>query len=549
MFVAIYQNRVAPPLSPSRKDNALLDILIKNACVVDGTGQPAFKADVGITEDRIVAVQKDAEQEAAREIDAQGLCLAPGFIDPHAHSDLPLLVNPFAESKIRQGVTTEVIGNCGFSVAPLSGAAFDEMSTQAGDLGLEITWQSVGEYLTHLRQSGTALNVVPLVGHNTVRSAVLGYDDIQPTAKQQGEMERIVEKALEEGARGLSSGLFYPPGYFARPKEVIDLAKIVARYDGIYVTHIRNEADLVLEAISEAVEVCEKAGVQVEIAHLKLEGYRNWQNIDRMVSLLDDIETNGLPVGFDQYPYVACNTWLGAVMPYSAQAGGSKAVGERLRDREVRAALQRDLEQNPAEWENRSGIREWTEMLISDCPNCPEHQGKNVAEIAAALGKDPLSAAFDLIVVSEGLATAVCFTQLEANVQLLMQHPLVAFGSDGSALKPEGALAQSNAHPRSYGTFPRVLGRYVREKGTLSLEEAIKKMTFLSAERFGLSDRGVVRQGAYADLVLFDAERVADRATYQSPHLYPEGIPYVLVNGTIVLDGGQQSSALPGRVL
>ena len=295
------------------KERSLLDTLIKNACVVDGTGQPVFEADVGIAEGRIVTVVNDAEQEAVREIEAQGLCLAPGFIDPHTHSDFPLLVNAFAESKIRQGVTTEIVGNCGFSPAPLLGAAVEEIGAQARELGLEVTWRSMGEYLDRLRDPGTAVNVVPLVGHNTVRGAVLGYDDIQPTAEQQAKMEQLVEEALEEGARGLSSGLFYPPGYYAGAEEVVGLARAAARHGGVYASHIRSESDLVLPAVSEAIETSEKAGIQVEIAHLKLEGYRNWDDIDSLVSLLDDAQARGLPIGCDQYPYIASNTWLGGL--------------------------------------------------------------------------------------------------------------------------------------------------------------------------------------------------------------------------------------------
>ncbi len=527
----------------------MLDILIKNGTVVDGTGQPVFKADVGVAEGRIVTVAANVEQEAVRIIDAQGLHVAPGFIDPHTHSDLPLLVDPRAESKIRQGVTTEVIGNCGYSPAPLGGAAIEETGARIKEMEVDVTWRSMGEYLDRLRNQGTALNVVPLVGHNTVRGAVIGYEDVQPTPEQQVEMERVVEEAMEQGARGLSTGLYYPPGYYAKTEEVIGLARAAARQGGIYASHIRSESDLLLEAVSEAIEIGEKADVRVEIAHVKVEGYRNWNNIDRLVALLDDAQAKGLRVGCDQYPYIACNSWVAAILPYWAQAGGLKAVADRLRDPQVRAGLRQDWEENRAEWENRSGIREWTDMHISVCPNCSEFLGKNITEIAEAQGKDPLDTAFDLIAISEGLASAVCFTQLEENVQILMQHPLVVVGSDGSSLKPEGVLGQRKVHPRNYGTFPRVLGRYVREERVLSLVEAVKKMTSIAAERFGLTDRGVVRQGAYADLALFDAERVTDRATFAEPHLYPEGIPYVLVNGEIVLDGGQHSSALPGRVL
>lgn len=527
----------------------MLDILIKNGTVVDGTGKPAFKADVGVSDGRIAVVAKDIEQETAWTVDAQSLHVAPGFVDPHTHSDLTLLVDPRAESKIRQGVTTEVIGNCGFSPAPLMGAAVEEMNAKAANLSLEVTWQSMAEYLDHLRNPGTILNVVPLLGHNTVRGAVIGYDDVQPTPEQQAEMERVVEEAMEQGARGLSTGLYYPPGYYAKTEEVIGLARAAARHGGIYASHVRSESDLVLEAVAEAIEIGEKANIQVEIAHLKLESYRNWHNIDRLVALLDDTQARGLRVGCDQYPYIACSTWLAAMLPYWAQAGGSKAVAERLRDPEVRAELRRDWEENRAEWDNRTGIRNWTDLVVSDCPNRPSLLGKSIYEIAEAEGKDPLEAAFGLIVVSEGLAACVWFTQREENVQTLMRHPMVVVGSDGSSLKPEGVLGQRQVHPRSYGTFPRVLGRYVREERVLSLEEAVKKMTSITADRFGLTDRGVIREGAWADLVLFDADTVIDKATFTEPHQYPVGIPYVVVNGQVVIDQDVYTGALPGRVL
>jgi len=527
----------------------MLETLIRNGTIVDGTGKPAFRSDVAVAGGRITMVAQNVEQEAARVIDAQGLHIAPGFIDPHTHSDYPLLVDPNAQSKIRQGVTTEVVGNCGFSPAPLRGAAIKEMSAKAEVLGLDVTWRSMGEYLERLRQPGTALNVVPLVGHNTVRGAVIGYDSVQPTPEQQAEMEKVVEEAMEQGARGLSTGLYYPPGYYARTEEVIGLAGAAARHGGIYATHIRSESDLALQAVSEAIEIGEKAGIRVEIAHLKLAGYRNWGDIDNLVALLDDAQARGLPIGCDQYPYFASSTWLGAMLPYWAQAGGAKAMAERLRDPGFRQQMQQDWQEDRAGWENRGGQRDWSGVRISVCPNCPESLGKSIAEIAEEQGKDPLDTAFDLIVVSEGLASAVWFTQAEENVQTLMRHPLVIVGSDGSSFQPEGVLGQRRVHPRNYGTFPRVLGRYVREERVLSLEEAVKKMTSVAAERFGLAGRGVVREGAHADLVLFDAERVADRATFADPHEYPEGIPTVLVNGTIVIDGGQHTGALPGRVL
>jgi N-acyl-D-amino-acid deacylase len=527
----------------------MLDILIKNGVVADGTGKPAFKADVGIVAGRIAVVAEGIEREAKHTIEAQGLHLAPGFIDPHTHSDLTLLVNPRAESKIRQGVTTEVVGNCGFSPAPLAGAAVEEARAEAKSVGLDVTWASMAEYLERLRMPETAVNVVPLVGHNTVRGSVLGYDDVQPTPEQQAEMERLVAQTMEQGARGLSTGLFYPPGFYARTEEVIGLARVAARCGGIYATHIRSETSRLFEAVAEAIEIGKQAEIQVQISHVKLEGYRNWEGADRLLAMLEDARLRGVRVGCDQYPYTAGVSWLAYILPYWAQAGGAKAVGERLSDPEVRARLRKDWEENRAEWEDRGGMRDWTDILITDCVPRPDVQGKNIAEIGADERKDPLETALDLIVVSEGQVECVCFGQLEDNVRILMRHPLVVVGSDGDALAPYGVLARSRPHPRYYGTFPRVLGRYVREEKVLSLEEGVKKMTSVTAERFGLSDRGVVREGAWADLVLFNAQTVADRATYTDPHQYPEGISYVVVNGVVVIDQGQHTGALPGQVL
>jgi len=527
----------------------LLDILIKNGTVVDGTGKPAFKADVGVFDGRIAVVAKDIEQETARTVDAENLHVAPGLIDPHTHSDLPLLVDPRAESKIRQGVTTEIIGNCGFSPAPLMGAAAEEMSAQAANLGLEVTWRSMADYLDRLRNPGTALNVVPLLGHNTVRGSVMGYDDVQPTLEQQAEMERVVAEAMEQGGRGLSTGLFYPPGIYAQTKEVIGLARVAGRYGGIYASHIRSESDTLLEAVAEAIEIGMRAEISVEIAHLKLAGYRNWGGVDQLVSMLETARSSGVRLGCDQYPYNASSCWLAAMLPYWAQAGGGKAIAKRLSDPGMRARLRQDWAENSAEWEDRGGMRHWTDIVVSDCQVRPEVLGQSIAEIAEAEGKDPLEAAFDLIVISDGLVACVWFDQLEDNVQALMRHPLVVMGSDGSSLKPEGVLGQRKVHPRSYGTFPRVLGHYVREEKVLSLEQAVKKMTSITAERFGLINRGVIREGAWGDLVIFDADTVIDQATFTEPHQYPAGIPYVVVNGQVVIERGEHTGALPGRVL
>jgi len=527
----------------------MLDMLIRNSFVVDGTGKPAFAADVGIANGRISQVAAGLEQEARRTIDVSGLHLAPGFIDPHTHSDLTLLVDPLAQSKIRQGVTTEVVGNCGFSAAPLLGASVEEVRAEAALLGLEVTWSSMAEYLARLQGQGVAVNVVPLVGHNIVRGSVLGYDDVQPSAAQQKEMERLVAEAMEQGARGMSTGLFYPPGFYARTDEVIGLARVVARHGGIYSSHIRGESDTLFEAVDEAVEIGLRADVTVEIAHLKLAGYRNWGGVERLLTTLEEAQARGLRLGCDQYPYRASSTWLSAMLPYWAQTGGAKGIADRLRDPAVRARLRQDWEENRAEWEDRGGMRDWSDIVVAECEARPETLGRSIDEIAAADGRDPLETVFDLIVVSEGQVACVWFDQSEDNVRAIMRHPLVAVGSDGSSLSPEGILGQRKVHPRNYGTFPRVLGRYVREEKVLSLEEAVQKMTSVTAARFGLADRGVVRPGAWADLVLFSAAAVADEATFTDPHRYPSGIPYVIVNGQMVIENGAHTGALPGAIL
>lgn len=527
----------------------MLEILISGGTVIDGTGSPGFGADVGIAEGRVVQVAGAIDADANRRIDASGMCVTPGFIDPHTHSDVPLLVNPAAQSKIRQGVTTEVVGNCGSSPAPLAGAALEETRIRCGQLDLEVTWRSFGEYLERLAKPGVAVNVVPLVGHNTVRGSVMGYEDVQPTSEQQEEMERHVAQSMEEGARGLSTGLYYPPGYYTGVDEVVALARVAARHDGVYASHIRSESDGLIEAVEEAALIGQQAGIRVEIAHLKASGFRNWDKVDELVQTLEQVDARGVRIGCDQYPYRASSTWLASILPYWAQAGGGEQIGQRLADPEVRAQLRQDFATKRGEWDDRSGVRDWSDILISDCPDRPEVLGKTLAEAAEEEGKEPLEAALDLMAESRGRVSCVWFSQLEDNVRRLMVHPLVVVGSDGSSMAPYGPLSRRQPHPRSYGTFPRVLGKYVREEGLMSLEAAVQMMTSTTAARFGLTDRGVLRAGAWADVVVFDPRTVADRATFSEPHQYPAGIPHVLVNGQIAVDCGEHTGAFAGQVL
>lgn len=527
----------------------MLDVLIQGGTVIDGTGDPGVAADVAIAGDRIEAIQPGLVAEADRTIDATGLCVAPGFIDPHTHSDVPLLVNPEAHSKVRQGVTTEVVGNCGSSPAPLVDQTLEEASKRCALLGLEVTWRSFGEYVERLGQPGTSVNVVPLVGHNTVRGAVLGFDDVQPTPEQLSEMEELVARAMEEGARGISTGLYYPPGYYANTDEVVALSRVASARGGVYASHIRSESDGLIEAVRETIEIGERAGIRVEIAHLKASGYRNWDKTDELVETLEAGAARSVAVGCDQYPYAASSTWLAAMLPYWAQEGSGLQIAERLADPATRQRLREDFAAHRGEWDDRSGVRDWSDIYISDCAARPELLGLTVAQVAETEAKDPFDAAMDLLVTAEAQVSCVWFSQSEEVVRRLMVHPLVVVGSDGSSYAPDGPLGQRQPHPRSYGTFVRVLGKYAREEKVFSLEEGVRKMTSETAGRFGLTDRGVLRPGARADIAIFAPEAIGDAATFERPHQFATGVPYVLVNGTVVIDGGEHTGALPGQVL
>jgi N-acyl-D-amino-acid deacylase len=538
----------------------MYDILFRGCRVVDGSGAAAFPADVAVAGGRIVCVGTALDGPAATVVDAHGLCLAPGFIDPHTHSDLTLLADGRAESRIRQGITTEVIGNCGSSAAPLGGAAVAETVAEASQFGVTVSWRGMDEYLTRLRRQRTAVNVVALAGHNTVRGSVLGYDDVQPDGGRLAAMERLVGDSVEQGARGLSSGLFYPPGSYASVDEVAALAAAAraaaargaAESAGgrvVYASHIRDEASGVLAAVEEAIAIGERAGVPVEVSHLKLSGPRAQRLLSELLEVVAAAADRTVPVGFDLYPYTASGTWLIALLPYPDQQGGAEAAAARLEDPAVRARLHADYAADRDGWEERSGVDDWTRIVVGLCPGDEAATGRSLAELGDERGRDPLDVAFDLIAASRGLADATFHDQSEDVVRALIAHPTVAIGSDGWSVAPDGPLADLPEHPRTYGTFPRVLGRYVRELGVLRLEEAVRKMTSLTAERFGLTDRGVVRAGAWADLVLFDPSTIVDTADFVDPKRFPEGVRCVTVNGRVVLRDGARTAELPGVIL
>jgi N-acyl-D-amino-acid deacylase len=526
------------------------DLLIQQARVIDGSGAASFVADVAIDGDTIAGVGAIASSQAKVIIDGTGLTVGPGFIDLHTHSDYTLLVSPLAESKVHQGVTTEVIGNCGSSPAPLGDEAYSIIRTRMEQqYQVEVNWRTLAGYLERLATSGIAVNVVPIVGHGTVRSAVMGYAQRSPTTSELARMQGLIADAMAAGAFGLSTGLVYAPGCYANTDEIVALATAVGQAGGMYFSHIRGESDTVLEAAQEAITVGERAGVAVQISHLKTAGRENWHKTPALLELLDQANARGLDVTGDMYPYTAGATSLGALLPPWVHEGGLAKLLPRLEDRQVRARIRQDIEHGLDDWWNPACAASWAGVQLSRASQHRSYQGMRLSDIAALRQQDPLEATLDILLAEEGNAGVVLFMMDDAQVQTILQHPRVMIGSDAGATAPYGVLGAGHPHPRAYGTFPRILGTYVRERGTITLEEAIFRMTGLTAWRLGLSDRGLVRPGYKADLVIFDAHRIADRATYDRPHAYPEGIRWVLVNGQVILRDGERLPALPGRVL
>lgn len=526
------------------------DLLIQQARVVDGSGAPSFVADIAIRGDTIAQVGQVTVPEARLRIDGTGLTVGPGFIDLHTHSDYTLLVNPLAESKVHQGVTTEVIGNCGTSPAPLGDEAYPIIRARMEQqYQLEVNWRTLAGYLERLADSGSAVNVVPIIGHGTVRSAVMGYAQRQPTASELARMQALIADAMAEGAFGLSTGLVYAPGCYADTDEIVELARVVGQAGGLYCSHIRGESDTVLEAAQEAIIVGERAHVAVQISHLKTAGRANWEKTPALLNLLDQANARGQDVTGDMYPYTAGATSLGALLPPWVHEGGLANSLPRLRDQSVRAHIRQDIERGLEGWWNPARAAGWAGVQISRAPNHRSYQGMRLSDVAALRQQDPLEAALDILLAEEGNAGVVLFMMGEAQVRMILQQSRVMIGSDAGITAPYGVLGRGHPHPRAYGTFPRVLGTYARELGVISLEEAIHRMTGLTAWRLGLTDRGLVRPGYKADLVIFDAQRVADQATYDTPHTYPMGIQGVIVNGQFVLRDGERLPVLPGRVL
>ncbi|UCF36393.1 MAG: D-aminoacylase, partial [Acidobacteriota bacterium] len=510
------------------------DLVILDGLVIDGSGSEGYPADVAIIGDTIVRVGALSESErgtAKQTLNAAGRVVSPGFIDIHSHSDWALLVDGTAQSKIRQGVTTEILGESR-SAGPVKGLARRE-----GSYGLEADWMTLGGYYERLKESGISLNVGSFVGATQVRLCVLGEDSRDPTAEEMEEMKALVAEAMAEGAFGLSSALLVPPNTYITTEQLVELSKVVREYGGIYSTHIRSEGIGIQEAIVEAIRVGEEAGVPVDIIHLKIADKRLWGEMKQICDMVEEARARGLEVTANQYPYLAGQNNLVALVPPWAMEGGTEAMLERLADPGARERMAADVYAGIPGWFNHYlAMGEWGNCRVASVSSEANRrfEGKSVAEIAQMQGKSPTDAVFDLLLEEGGTVPAVYFLMSDEDVNYAMRVPWVSFGSDGSAVRPEGVLGEGKPHPRWYGTFPRILGKYVREDAVIGLSEAIRKMTSANAAKIGIIDRGLLEVGKKADITVFDADRVVDRATFEQPHRYPEGIEHVVVNGVVV---------------
>ena len=518
----------------------MTDLVLTGGEVVDGTGAPRRRADVAVRDGRIAAIGTDLSRADARMIDARGRVVAPGFIDIHSHSDESVLINSALESTVHQGVTCVVAGNCGGSSAPVMGLAAEELDREIRRYDLERTWTSFGEYASAIERSGSAINFCSFVGHGTLRTSVMGADDRAPTGGELAAMKAVLAAALADGAIGLSTGLIYPPSAYGTTDEISALATVVRAADGLYASHIRNEGDDLMAAVEENLEIGRRSGVRVQLSHHKASQRRNWGKVKESTALIERAQRDGVDVIADQYPYTASSTGLAVTIPKWAHSGGSVAMCERLKDPAVRQRIRGEYTETE---------RNWAHIVIARARHHPDWSGKTVAALADAAKKDPLEWACDALVEHDGAIDIIHHSMDEADVRYVMAKSWVCAGSDSRANAPYGPLSFGKPHPRSYGTFPRILGHYAREEHVLSLEDAVRKMTSLTASRLKLRDRGTVREGAWADLVVFDPARIIDLATYDDPHRYPAGIDHVIVNGEVVTHGDETLAARPGRFL
>jgi N-acyl-D-amino-acid deacylase len=523
------------------------DLVISQGMVYDGLGNTGKEVDIAVKGNKIFLLKKNLEKSKAKKvIEARGLAVAPGFIDAHDHTDLGLIANPKAESQVRQGVTTVISGNCGYSPFPVSDLIFEEWKSNAKkEYNIDLNWKDITGFFNRLKEKGMAINYSTLVGHGSIRRELVGLDDLPPTENQLKQMQKLVKENIKAGALGMSTGLEYAPGSFANPPEIAALCQTVSFNNGVYSTHMRSEGDSLLESLEESIDIARKTNVSLQISHLKVAYHRNWSKIDAAISKIEAAHKQGINIHADRYPYIAGSTGLSFYFPLWAKQGTAKDFLARLKDPKLDAKIRSHLK------EKEKKLGSWDNVLISSVitKKNKKVEGKIVLEAARESGKQPYELMRDLLIDEDNRVTMITFLANEDNLKRILAHPLVVIGADGEAVAPYGILGRGKPHPRLYGSFPRVLGKYAREEKIFSLTKGIQKMTSNTAQKFGLRNRGQVKEGYFADLVVFNPGKIIDCATWKNPHQYPKGIDSVIVNGQVVIRENEHTGKLPGKIL
>jgi N-acyl-D-amino-acid deacylase len=549
-FLAIVFAGFAQDRSPSR-ESGNFDVIIKGGTIYDGTGAEPNQADVAIRGDRIVSIGDFKTAKAKTVIDAKGLAVAPGFINMLSWSTVSLIQDGRSQSEIRQGVTTEIMGE-GESMGPVNDRVREHKIREQVDIKYEIKWNTLAEYLQYLEKRGVSCNVASFIGATTIREYVIGFEDKQPTPAQLDQMRELVRKEMEAGALGIGTSLIYPPAFYAKTEELIELCKVAAKYQGKYISHMRSEGSRLLEALDELIRISREAKIPAEVYHIKASGRQNWPKIDDLLSRIEAAQKEGLKITADMYTYTAGGTGLDASLPPWTEDGGYPALFKRLRDPATREKIKAEVQKPTGAWENLyldAGGPEHILLAEFKSEKLKPLTGKTLAEVARMRGTDPIDTAMDLIAEDESRIGTLYFFISEDNVKKELAKPWISFGSDEASQAPEGVFLKSNPHPRAYGNFARVLGKYVRDEKITPMKEAIRRLSGLPATNLGLDHRGFLKEGMFADVVVFDPATIADRATFEKPHQYAVGIKQVFVNGVQVLKDGEHTGAKPGRAL
>jgi len=533
-----------PPQAP-------FDVVIKNGVVYDGTGGEGREVDVALRGDRIAGVGDFKNSPAKLVIDARGLAIAPGFINMLSWSNESLIADGLSQSEIRQGVTTEIMGE-GDSMGPVNDRVREEMLREQRDIHYKVEWATLADYLRYLEKRGVSCNVASFIGATTIRKNVIGYEDKQPTPQQLDQMRALVQKEMEAGALGIGTSLIYPPAFYAKTPELIELCKVAARYKGKYISHMRSEGNQLLEAVDELIRISREANIPAEIYHIKAAGKSNWPKVDALLAKIEAAQKEGVKITADMYTYTAAGTGLDACLPPWTEDGGYPALFKRLRDPATREKIAAEVKTPSDAWENlylAAGSPENILVVGFKSEKLKPLTGKSLAEVAKMRGKDPVETIMDLLAEDESRIDTIYFVMSEENVRKEIAKPWISFGSDESSQAPEGVFLKSNPHPRAYGNFARVLGKYVRDEKVISLGEAVRRLSALPATNLGLDQRGFIQEGMFADVVVFDPATIADRATFAQPHQYSVGMKQIFVNGVQVLKDGEHTGAKPGRAL